>query len=1140
MTSPKRTLLLTTPIYYVNDVPHVGHAYTTIAADTLTRARRLAGHDVFFLTGTDEHGQNIERIAREKGISEQEHCDRISAAFRALWERYDIRYDRFIRTTEDVHKRGVLKLWERLRAAKTPDGREAVYLGKYSGWYCPRCEGFKDEEELRQPGHVCPDHERPCEWTEEENFFFRLSAYERWLRETIETDRLLIRPESRKNEILGVIKQGLKDFSVSRARVKWGIPVPGQPDHVLYVWVDALSNYVTALDYADDGEAYRKYWAGGDERLHLLGKDIIRFHCLYWPAILHAAGLLPPNREFAQGFITRDGRKLSKTTGNVIDPVALVERLGPDAARYFLLREAPYGADWDFTEQAFVTRYNADLANDLGNLVSRALTMAARYGDGKVPPWGEATGAPATDFTATFAATACAADGLAAKVLRRYEDIDFSGALTEIWSFVGQFNQAIVQVEPWSLAKDPARRAELDAFLYRLVEGVRLVAVLASPVIPRAASRIFGMLGLGEREPGPGRPRLGPARARGAARQGCAPLPPRGPDEREGDASVRNQSRRSEAGARPGVARGDRRAGPGARCPGPGGRRRPHRHQRVREDRAAGGEGHRGGEGERLEEAREAPGRPRDRDAAGRGRDRRVLRARGSRREDRRPRGEPEAGHAHGRRVERDGSRRVDLWQGHPVHVRRRGGAGHEGEVNRRLLLVGPGLALAALGIGCPGQPKAVVYDLAARVPVAETWAAADVLRFGTPAAEPRLTDGFHRESGGAEEPFLWSKGEAEVAFQWEAVLPRVAILDAAPFRGVKEQSVEVRLNGTPVERFVLNDVRHRYRIGLPAAAQKPGDNRLRFVFAETASPADSDPKSLDKRQLAAAFYTLVTGSASDASLEDLLGRDAPRPFAVNAEKGVPAVVLLGPAVVRFALKLPPSAELRFTPELLPGARAAAGRASFRVTVERPGGGEREAWSRVIDARATPAGEQSVSLPGRAGDIVRVGLAVGEAGSPRFAWGRFVAPRVLGRGGSDPLQPLPVSPADDARAASPAQGARRDERPARHPGRRPCAVLRGVRLPPADDAGDRPHRPGRRRVRARVHARRLHPRSDVVGLDLPVPRPAPQRGLVLGPSPQGPPHPRRGAGGAGRPHRGLRRELRGRPPLRIRPWLRRV
>jgi methionyl-tRNA synthetase len=528
MNVPKRALLVTTPIYYVNDLPHVGHAYTTIAADTLTRARRLAGHDVFFLTGTDEHGQNIERIAREKGVSEQEHCDRVSAAFRALWERYDIRYDRFIRTTEDVHRRGVLKLWERLRAAKTPDGRDAVYRGKYAGWYCPRCEGFKDEEELRQPGNVCPDHERPCEWTEEENFFFRLSAYEAWLRETIESDRLLIRPESRKNEILGVIRQGLKDFSVSRARVRWGIPVPEQPDHVLYVWVDALSNYITALGFADDGEAYRRYWAGADERLHLLGKDIIRFHCLYWPAILHAAGLLPPSREFAQGFITKDGRKLSKTTGNVIDPIALVERLGPDAARYFLLREAPYGADWDFTDAAFVGRYNADLANDLGNLVSRALTMASRYCDGKVPagPQLRATG-PSGDFTEIFAASVGAdGGGLAARLLARYEQIDFSGALTEIWSWVGQFNQAIVQVEPWTLAKDPARRGELDAFLYRLIEGVRLIAVLASPVMPRAARRIFGMLGLGDREPAPDDlawGRLVPGAALGA----IAPLFPR-------------------------------------------------------------------------------------------------------------------------------------------------------------------------------------------------------------------------------------------------------------------------------------------------------------------------------------------------------------------------------------------------------------------------------------------------------------------------------------------------------------------------------------------------------------------------------------------------------------------------------------
>jgi arylsulfatase A-like enzyme len=333
--------------------------------------------------------------------------------------------------------------------------------------------------------------------------------------------------------------------------------------------------------------------------------------------------------------------------------------------------------------------------------------------------------------------------------------------------------------------------------------------------------------------------------------------------------------------------------------------------------------------------------------------------------------------------------------------------------VSRRLA------ALAALAValtGCPGRRRAVVYDLAARVPVAETWSAADVLRFGTPAAEPRLTEGFHREAGGAEEPFLWSKGEAEVAFQWDAAAPRVAILDAAPYRGVKQQSVEVRLNGTPVERFRMNDDRFRYRIGLPASAQRPGDNRLRFVFAATASPVDADPKSLDQRQLAAAFYTLVTGPGSDPSLEDLLGRDAPRPFAVGVEKSAPAVTLVGPAVIQFALRLPPSAELRFTPELLPGARAAAGGASFRVTVEGMSGGEREAWARVIDGRAKPLGEQVVRLRGRAGDIVRIGLAVGGAPGPRFAWGRFVAPRVLGEGGGDPFHAVPLAPADEARA----------------------------------------------------------------------------------------------------------------------------
>jgi methionyl-tRNA synthetase len=482
-----RTWFLSTPIYYVNDVPHVGHAYTTIAADVLTRSRRLQGRDAFFLTGTDEHGQNIERIAREKGVPTQQYCDQISAVFRRLWEALDIRYDRFIRTTDDLHVRGVLKLWERLGKAKGPDGRDAIYKGTYAGWYCPRCEEFKDEEELKQPGNLCPIHERPSEWTEEENFFFRLSAYEGWLRDEIVSGRFRIDPAARRNEVLGIIDQGLKDFSVSRARVKWGIPVPERPDHVLYVWFDALLNYITALDYAADGPLYKKYWDSATaERCHLIGKDILRFHCLYWPALLHAAGVPAPNREFVQGWITKDGKKLSKTTGNVIDPEALVERWGPDPVRYFVLREGTYGQDWDFTDQAFVGRYNSDLANDLGNLVSRSLTMVTRYREGKVPPRGEHIAALDPG-----------------PVLAGYEALDFAGTLAQVWSAVSRLNQRIVTNAPWELAKDPQHAARLDGLLYDLLESVRLIAVLVHPVMPRAASRIFRMLGLPERDPGP-------------------------------------------------------------------------------------------------------------------------------------------------------------------------------------------------------------------------------------------------------------------------------------------------------------------------------------------------------------------------------------------------------------------------------------------------------------------------------------------------------------------------------------------------------------------------------------------------------------------------------------------------------------
>jgi len=474
---------VTTPIYYVNDVPHIGHAYTTIAADVLARYHRLMGDDVFFLTGTDEHGQNIERIAAEKGVSEKEYCDLIVAQFKRLWQLLDISNDYFVRTTDERHVLAVQKFARALLASGD------VYRGKYRGWYCPRCEAFYQPEELLTD-NVCPVHKRPCEWTEEANYFFALTRYQDKLQHLIgETD--FAQPEIRRNELLGVLRQGLQDFSISRERVRWGVPLPDDPQQVLYVWVDALLNYITAIGYGDDEQTFQRYWPAD---VQLMAKEIIRFHCLYWPAMLMAVGLPVPRVVFAHGWLTKDGQKLSKTTGNIIDPFDLVQRFGSDAVRYFFLREGAFGADWDYTDGAFIRRYNADLANDLGNLLNRTVQMVVRYFAGAVPA---PAGTPET-IDGQLLDLAGALGPAIESALRRvapHEVLTLTGNLVE------EANKYVQLTAPWELAK--ARKAgdaragdRLATVLYNLVDVLRLLGYCLEPVIPRKAPELLAQLGL--------------------------------------------------------------------------------------------------------------------------------------------------------------------------------------------------------------------------------------------------------------------------------------------------------------------------------------------------------------------------------------------------------------------------------------------------------------------------------------------------------------------------------------------------------------------------------------------------------------------------------------------------------------------
>ncbi len=478
---------ITTPIYYVNARPHVGHAYTTIACDTIARRQRMLGADTYFLTGTDEHGVHVERAAVAAGKPPQQWTDEVSATFRALWDRLGLTYDDYIRTTSERHKQGVQALWRQIR------DNGYIYKGHYTGQYCVFDELYVD---AAGPGAPCPECGRPTETVQEENYFFKLSAFaDRLLRLYTEQPEF-IRPETRRNEVMSFVRSGLRDLSISRSTFQWGIPVPDDPGHVIYVWLDALANYITAIGFGSPEEGERKkfakYWPAD---LHMIGKEIVRFHCVYWPAFLMAAGLPLPKGIVAHGWLLFEENKMSKSRGNIVRAETIADVLGADALRYFLLREIVFGQDGSFSFDALVGRYNADLANGLGNLASRTLAMITRYFKAEVP-YPSATAAHS------------AADDLITETARRtiaefnalFEQQQFSRALESAWGLVAAVDKYIVENEPWALGEkqDEASRARLATILYTSAEALRIVTALAHPVIPEATAKIWAQLGLGD------------------------------------------------------------------------------------------------------------------------------------------------------------------------------------------------------------------------------------------------------------------------------------------------------------------------------------------------------------------------------------------------------------------------------------------------------------------------------------------------------------------------------------------------------------------------------------------------------------------------------------------------------------------
>ncbi len=476
----KKTFYITTPIYYVNDVPHIGHAYTTVIADALARFHKLAGQDVFFLTGTDEHGQKIEKAAAEKGLTPKALADSVVGRAQDLWKALDISNDFFIRTTMDFHEKGVQKLFQMLL------DKGDIYKGEYKGWYCVSDENFlPDDVAVDAEGtKTCPDCGKKATVVSEETYFFRLSAYQERLLALYEEHPEFVRPQSRLNEVASFVRGGLKDLSITRTTVKWGIPVPGDPKHTIYVWFDALHNYVTGIGYDWNMERYEKFWPAD---IHLVGKDILRFHAVYWPAFLMASGLPLPRTVYGHGWWLRDDTKMSKSKGNVLDPHVLLRVFGPDPLRYFLLREIPIGQDGNFSHEGFLHRVNSDLANDFGNLVQRTLTMIGNYFGGEITAPGEETPEDArvrTEF-----------DGLKGRVFDLYDGCAINRALEEIWAYIGTVNKYLADNQPWIMAKDPALKPRLARVLLQAAAAIRGASYLVYPVMPRSVDRIWGFLG---------------------------------------------------------------------------------------------------------------------------------------------------------------------------------------------------------------------------------------------------------------------------------------------------------------------------------------------------------------------------------------------------------------------------------------------------------------------------------------------------------------------------------------------------------------------------------------------------------------------------------------------------------------------